>query len=319
MKTKSTEQKKPASKLTIGIVVPLLNEEDSIPDLVTQLDRVLQPLGPYELLLVDDGSTDSSIDVIKDLAGRRDNVRFISLTRNFGHQVALKTGLENCHSDIVISMDADLQHPPAEIPRMIDAWRKGHMVVNMIRDARGNSLFKRATSSLFYKMINSISDFQITPGSSDFRLLDKSVVDLIRSMPEHCIFLRGFIPWLGFKQVDLSYDLAERQHGKRKYRLFKMLQLAVTGIISSSIRPLRIAFVIGTVTSSIAVMYAIYALIIRVFYDVAITGWASLLIGMMLLGGVQLLMLGVIGEYVGRVFLEVKGRPDSVIAESNID
>ena len=304
---------------SVGVVVPLLNEAENLPDLIGALESVLEPYPDYQVLLVDDGSTDSSLKVIREAAGRNRRIRYLSLTRNFGQQLALKTGLSHCDADVVISMDADLQHPPAQIPTMIDAWRDGYKVVNMIRSGERTSILKRLTSKIFYRLINAISDFEISPGSSDFRLLDKQVVDLIRAMPERCVFLRGLIPWLGFEQIDVEFEVPERKHGERKYRLTRMLQLALTGITSSSIRPLRLAFIIGATTSSFAAFYAAYALSIKIFYDAVISGWTSLLIGLMLLGGIQLLMLGVIGEYVGRVFLEVKNRPDTIVADSNID
>lgn len=307
------------SQPSVGVVIPLLNEVSSLSDLIAELEAVLEPYPDYQILFVDDGSTDESLSLLREMSARDPRIRYLSLTRNFGHQLALKSGLTRCEADVVISMDADLQHPPNQIPIMIDAWREGYNVVNMIRRAERTSFLKRLTSRFFYRLINAISDFEITPGSSDFRLLDREVVDLIRQMPERCVFLRGLIPWLGFRQVDIPFEPANRRHGEAKYRLTRMIRLALTGITSSSIRPLRLAFIIGATTSSAAGIYAIYALAIRIFYDAVISGWTSLLIGMMLLGGVQLLMLGVIGEYVGRVFLEVKNRPDTIVAETNLD
>lgn len=319
MVTKTIDEHRVKSEPSVAVVVPLLNEAENLENLHARLATALEPFPTSRILFVDDGSVDESIVIIKRLASQNRNVRFISLTRNFGHQIALKTGLQHCDADVVISMDADLQHLPEAIPDMINAWKNGYLVVNMIRGKEKTSVLKRLTSRVFYKLINAVSDFEIVPGSSDFRLLDRKVVELINALPERCVFLRGVIPWLGFEQCDLTYQLEERQHGERKYNLFKMLQLAATGITSSSTKPLRVAFVIGAVTSSVAVLYAGYAFLVKILFDTAISGWASLLIGMMLLGGVQLLMLGVIGEYVGRVFLEVKSRPHSIIRESDLD
>jgi glycosyltransferase involved in cell wall biosynthesis len=314
-----TEPEMPATMPSVSVVIPLFNESENLVRLIAALENALESSESYDILLVDDGSTDKSLETIRRLAEKNPQLRYISLTRNFGHQIALKIGLQHSVGQVVISMDADLQHPPEEIPRMISAWRDGYKVVNMVRQLESASAFKRLTSSLFYRLVNSISDFEIVPGSSDFRLLDRSVVDVINTLPEHCVFLRGMIPWLGYKQTNLPFRPSERLHGDRKYRMFKMLQLAVTGITSSSIRPLRIATIIGVLTSTAAAVYAIYALIVKLVYGTAISGWTSLLIGMMLLGGVQLLMLGVVGEYVGRVFVEVKGRPNGIVADSKLD
>lgn len=302
-----------------SVVVPCFNEEGNLPELLRRLKASLATYPAYEIVIVDDGSRDGSLAIIKESAKLDPAIKFVSLTRNFGHQAALKVGLAHSTGEVTISMDADLQHPPELIGAMMDAWRRGYRIVNMVRRADAAPFLKRLTSKLFYWLANSISEHSITPGSSDFRLLDRAVVDVIRQLPEKNAFLRGLIPWLGFEQIDLTYVVEPRHAGKRKYGVAKMFGLALAGVTTSSIKPLRLSFVLGMVTSAVALVYAVYALIIKLVVGTAISGWTSLLISVLLLGGVQLIMLGVIGEYIGRIFLAVNGRPSSIVKESSFD
>ena len=272
----------------------------------------------YEIIYVDDGSNDETLACIRRIATANQSVKYISLARNFGHQAALKVGIGHASGDVVISMDADLQHPPELIITMVDQWRSGHKIINMVRKKGGASYFKILTSHLFYGFVNWISDYRIVPGSSDFRLLDREIVNILNALPEQCVFLRGLIPWLGFEQLNMEYLPDPRYAGVEKYSARKMMQLALTGVTSSSIKPLRLSLLLGVITSTIAVIYAIYAVIIKLYVGTAISGWTSLLISLLLISGVQLTMLGIIGEYLGRVFLEVKGRPAGIIAEQNV-
>ncbi len=299
----------------ISVVVPAYNEAENLPALRSRLEAVLGGLGDYEILIVDDGSRDETLAVLTGFAEADPRFRFLSLSRNFGHQAALKAGLDHALGDCVISLDADLQHPPELIPEMVERWRTGFEVVNTVRSDRDAPPFKRATSWAFYRFLNFISDFEIRPGAADFRLLDRKVVQALVSLGDQTPFLRGAVPWLGFRQCEIAYTPEARAHGEPKYDLRRMALLAVDGITSSSIRPLRLATWLGAGMSGLAAVYAAYALATKVILGTAISGWASLLIGMMLLGGVQLLMLGIIGEYLGRVLLEVKGRPPYVIRE----
>lgn len=302
----------------ISIVVPAYNEADNLEAFLARLDASLAPDTNIEIVVVDDGSRDGTLKLLKSIAATDSRLHYVTLTRNFGHQAALRVGLTHARGDAVISLDADLQHPPEEIPRMLEQWQQGAKVVNMVRDLRHGSWFKRVTSRVFYRLINAISDHHIVPGSSDFRLLDHTVVDIVRRLPEHGVFLRGLIPWLGYRQSDLHYSPDQRHAGDSKYSLFKMVRLALHGLTSSSFRPLHLSTILGAVMSFLAMLYAVYALGVKLFLGTAISGWTSLLISVVLLGGVQLLMLGIIGEYVGRVLLEVKGRPDYLVLESNI-
>lgn len=303
--------------INLSIVVPAFNEAENIPRLLERLERVLHKLDGWELIIVDDGSTDDTLAVIKKFAGRTRQLRFLALTRNFGHQTALKAGLDHASGDCVISLDADLQHPPELIPEMLRNWQAGYEVVNMIRVDANVPPLKRLTSRFFYWLSNAISDYRIEPGSSDFRLLDRRVVDVLRDIRERNLFLRGLIPWLGYRQINLPYTQEARAGGGSKYGFRSMLELALRGITSSSLRPLHIATVIGLLMSLLAAIYAVYALWVKLVVGTAIAGWTSVLISVLLIGGIQLLMLGVLGEYLGRTLTEAKGRPAYVLREHN--
>ena len=303
---------------TLSVVTPAYNEAQNIPRLLERLGRVLHGSEDWELIVVDDGSTDDTLGVVKALAAFMPNLRYLSLTRNFGHQAALKAGLDHARGDCVISLDADLQQPPEMIPEMLRQWRAGYEVVNMVRADVGVPWFKRITSRFFYWLTNSISDYRIEPGSSDFRLLDQRVVEVLRGIEERNLFLRGLIPWLGFRQVHVRYEPADRAAGASKYTIRAMRRLAILGLTSSSLRPLQVSTLIGAIMSILALIYAVYALWARFFAGTTITGWTSLLISILLIGGIQLLMLGIIGEYLGRGLTELKSRPPYVLREHNL-
>lgn len=301
----------------ISVVVPAYNEAENIPVLVDRLHGALARYPDYEILIVDDGSRDRSLAVLRGLADEDDHLRFLSLSRNFGHQNALKAGLDHAHGDCVIMLDADLQHPPELIPDMLRRWREGYEIVNMIRRDENTPAFKRMTAALFYRFVNAISDFKVRPGASDFRLLDRKIVDVLGRLGERTLFFRGLIPWLGFRQCDIEYTPAPRAHGCSKYDLGRMMVLALDGVIASSTRPLRLSTLLGLGMSALAALYAIYAVTVKLAFGTAVSGWASLLIGVMLLGGVQLVMLGIVGEYIGRVLLEIKARPPYIVREQS--
>ncbi len=301
----------------ISVVVPAHNEADNLPILRERLENVLKKLDNYEILIVDDGSRDRTLEILRGFAAEDPRLRFLSLSRNFGHQSALKAGLDRASGDCVIILDADLQHPPELITEMVARWRDGVEVVNMVRRDDGAPLFKRLTSKLFYRVVNAISDFEIRPGAADFRLLDRRVVDALTDLEERTIFLRGTLPWLGFRQCDIDYLPDARAAGQSKYDLRRMMVLALDGITSSSIRPLRLSTYLGAIMAGLAAIYAVYALILKLVAGTAITGWASLLIGIMVFGGIQMLVLGIMGEYLGKVLLEVKGRPSYIVREQS--
>jgi dolichol-phosphate mannosyltransferase len=246
----------------------------------------------------------------------------LSFSRNFGHQNALKAGLDYASGDCIISMDGDMQHPPEMIPRMIEIWEneKADIVYTIRKDEQEKvGLFKKTTSRLFYKLLNKIADISMEPGSADFRLLDKSVADIIKKFPENPLFFRGIIPWVGFKQIPIEYIPHKRFWGKTKYSLKKMISFAITGILSFSIKPLLISIYIGIILSFLSFCYGIYAIITKFFTDNNVSGWTSIVSIISFIGGIQLIVLGVIGTYLGKLFIASKGRPMYIIKEKSDD
>lgn len=299
----------------ISIIVPIFNEEQNIRELYEALCSHVEF---SELIFVDDGSTDQSISKIKELRNQDERVRFLSFSRNFGHQNALKAGLDHCTGNCAITMDGDLQHPPSLIPNMISEWKNASDIVISIRkDSKKQVWYKRATSFLFYKLNNLLSDTQISPGSADFRLLDRKVIDVIAQMTETPIFFRGMVSWLGFSQSTITYTPDERKHGSTKYSGRKMLSFSLEGITSFSIRPLRLASYTGFFIAFLSLIYGIYAIYVKLFTSEAVDGWASLLAMIAFMGGMQMIMIGIIGEYLGKLFLSSKGRPPYVIKEKS--
>jgi len=304
----------------ISIVVPCYNESESINEFYRVISEVLNEKYNYELILVNDGSKDETLSIIKALATKDNHVKFLSFSRNFGHQNAVKAGLDYATGDAVISLDADLQHPPRMIPLLIEKWQEGYEVVYTIREEHESiGWFKKNTSRIFYRFSNSLSETKIETGASDFRLLDRKVVDALKLMPENSLFLRGLISWIGFKQHGINYKADERFAGQSKYTLKKMVKLASTGITSFSTKPLQLSIYLGAIFAILAFAFAIYAVFIHFFTDRAIQGWASVVIGIMFFSGLNLLMLGIIGNYLGKLFIENKRRPNYIIGETNIN
>lgn len=303
----------------ISIVVPCYNESESIREFYRIITDVLQAHFQYELILVNDGSKDDTLLIIKELAAVDACVKYISFSRNFGHQNAVKAGLDFAKGDAVVSLDADLQHPPRMIPQLIQKWLEGFEVVYTIRQEHETiGAVKKYTSKLFYSVSNRISETQVEPGAADFRLLDRKVVDALKQMPENSLFLRGLISWVGFKQTAIQYKADERFAGQSKYTLKKMLKFASTGITSFSTRPLKISIYLGLTFATLAFLFVIYALVIYFFTDETIKGWASIIVGIMFFSGINLVMLGIIGEYLGKMFIENKRRPNYIVSETNM-
>lgn len=303
----------------VSVVIPALNEQDTIKHLIERLIPAVSKYKDYEILFIDDGSNDKTLEIIEDLAAQNNNIKFLSFSRNFGHQAALMAGLSHVDGDCVISLDADLQHPPELIDQMIAKWQAGYEVVYTVReDPEGISFVKKALSSAFYKCINSISNINLDSGSADFRLLDKSVVEVLREMREASLFLRGIISWVGFKQCSIKYKADSRFAGKSKYTFWKMLIFALNGITSFSVKPLHLATVLGSIISLFAFAYGMFAAYMSIFTDKVISGWTSLILSVVFLGGVQLLMIGILGEYIGRVFIETKKRPNYIIRKKRL-
>lgn len=308
------------SEFKVSVVIPALNEEGNIDSLVEALVPWVNAYPKAEIIFVDDGSTDGTLNRLRELEALDKRVQWISLSRNFGHQNALKAGLDHASGDCVISMDCDLQHPPELIPEMIQHWLNGYDVVFTVReDDPSLPLVKRLTTKLFYSVVQLICDVSIPFGAADFRLLDRRVVAIVRDLPENFLFLRGLIPWLGFRQIGIRYSPKQRRWGETKYSVKRMIRFALDGIVSFSIKPLRLSAFLGSVTSGFAFLYAVYAIVMKAFTNRAIEGWASVLVSVLFLSGIQLIVLGVIGEYVGRTFLQCKQRPNYVIKEKSRD
>lgn len=301
----------------ISLIVPVFNEEGNIRKLHKEIVAELEGLWyDFELIFVDDGSDDESVAIIKDLHAADSRIKLVRFTRNFGHQVAISAGLEHAKGDAVIMMDADLQHPPSLIPDLIRHWNEGFDVVHTVRKDMGDiGLVKRGTSRLFYKLINLMGETKMVPAAADFRLMDRKVVDCLNAMKERSRFMRGLVTWTGYRQTSLRYVAGERHTGKTKYSLRKMLSFAGDGITSFSTVPLRLSSYLGLIAALAVIPYALWAVYVRLFTDTAISGWASVIVAILFLGGVQLVCVGIVGEYVGRIYEEVKGRPLYIVGE----
>ena len=307
-------------KFKVSVIVPAYNEQGNLPVLTAKLTEILKQYDDYEIIFINDGSTDKTIEVMKQLHHDNSRVHYISLSRNFGHQYALKAGLDVATGDCVISMDADLQHPPCLIPRLIDGWQKGYDIVYTVRhDKNTEGAFKRFSSAIFYKCFRLVTGLKIPAGAADFRLLDKKVVAQLKQMPEKALFLRGLIYWMGFKQLAVSYQVEPRFSGCSSYSLKKMLALAIAGATSFSIKPLRLAIYLGFLIALLGCLFTAYVLYMKLFAGSVITGWASLMCVLLILGGCQLFVMGIIGEYIGRIFIEMKNRPSYIVDETSLE
>jgi glycosyltransferase involved in cell wall biosynthesis len=302
---------------TYSLVVPAYNEEGVIQELVARLGEVMDALdGDAEAVLVDDGSRDRTHELMLDAARTDPRIRIVRLSRNFGHQLALTAGVDLASGDAVIVMDADLQDPPEVVLELTKRWREGYDVVYAVRDVReGETRFKRMTATAFYRAFNRISEVKVPLDVGDFRLVDRRVLDVFDRMRESNRFVRGMFSWIGLRQTGVLYKRRERYAGETKYPLRKMLRFAITGVISFSAAPLRAALNVGFFVSFLAFSLGIWSLIVKLagFYNVP--GWTSILVVTAFIGGIQLIVLGVIGEYIGDIHTEVKRRPLYVVSE----
>ena len=311
------------NKALISIIVPAFNEEENLAVTVQKISETLVKIGDqysFELIFVNDGSSDKTLGLLRQLHQIHPEwVHYISFSRNFGHMSALRCGYDHARGEAVICMDADLQHPPTYIPVFLEKWTQGYEIVFTSRqDDEKTDWFKRISSRYFYALMNRFSDVQIEPGAADFRLLDRKVVNLIRQSRETDLFIRGFIPWVGFRQFVIPYTPDKRFAGQSKYTLRKMLRLALNGITAFSVKPLRIATFLGVIISGMAFLYAGYAVYAHFVLKETVQGWTSVLLSVLIMGGLQLLTLGIIGEYLGRLFMQTKGRPSYIVQESTL-
>lgn len=304
-----------AQDVTFSIVAPIFNEIDSLPELHRRVGAIMEQMGePWELILVDDGSSDGSTEAILDLARRDAHVQPVIFARNFGHQIAVTAGLDYSRGQAIVIIDADLQDPPELIPELAGRWRQGYEVVYAVRAEReGESWFKRATASLFYRLVYRITDVKIPLDTGDFRLLDRQVVDTVGQMRERHRFLRGMAAWVGFRQIGVPYKRSARHAGMTKYPFRKMLRLAINAVTGFSYFPLQIATYLGFVCAGLSAVAIPLVVAMRLIGNQAFFGQATTLIAVLFLGGVQLISLGILGEYVGRLYDEAKGRPLYVV------
>lgn len=310
-----------SEEIIYSIIAPIYNELENLPVLYQRICEVMdQTNEKWELILIDDGSTDGSTGIIRDLAMKDNKIKPVIFARNFGHQIAVTAGLDYSRGKAVTIIDSDLQDPPEVILELIEKWKQGYEVVYAVRSEReGETWFKTFTASLFYRIIYRITDVKIPMDTGDFRLMDRKVVDVMNKMREHHRFLRGMSAWVGFKQVGVEYKRAARMAGSTKYPFKKMLKLALTAITGFSYVPLQLATYLGFISAGIAIITIPIVAILRFAGSQSFFGQASTLIAVLFFGGVQLISLGILGEYIGRIYDEVKGRPLYIVSEAPSD
>lgn len=304
--------------VSCSVIVPIFNEEQVLPELYRRLTTVMQSISSqYCLLFINDGSSDNSLEILKELHAKDSHVHIINFSRNFGHQAALSAGYDHATGDFVVAIDADLQDPPEVIPLMVEQWRNGYEVVYGIRTHRmGEGAFKLWTARLFYRVLSRLTNVSIPHDVGDFRLLDKRAVNAFQRIREKNRYIRGLVSWLGFRQTGVPFTREPRFAGETKYPLRRMLKFALDGITTFSTVPLQLSSYLGLFVSCLCLLYLPYAFWLKFFTDRPVLGWTSLVVAVLFLGGVQLITLGVIGEYIGRIYEEVKQRPLYIVSDT---
>lgn len=299
----------------LSVVIPVYNEQDNIHPLIQELQTVMNKIDiAYELVFVNDGSHDNTLNVLVDIATQDQQIKVVSFTRNFGHQKAVMAGLDCCHGNCAVIIDADLQDPPALIEDFVQKWQEGyHIVFGQRVKRKGESVFKKLTASVFYRLLKTMTNIEIPVDTGDFRLIDRRVIDTLRQMPEKEKFLRGLIAWTGYRSVGVPFVREKRLTGVTKYNFSKMMKFALTGITSFSNVPLSFATFLGYFSSLIAFIVLLYSLYIHLFTERSVAGWTSTIIVILFLGGIQLIVLGIIGQYIGFINEEIKKRPPYLI------
>ena len=296
--------------MLLSVIVPLYNEEEIVEKTFLTLEEELKNI-EHQIIFVNDGSKDRTREILEQLLQKTPYNELVNFSRNFGHQAAFSAGLQHAKGEAVVIIDGDLQDPPSLIHKMISKWQEGYQVVYAQRHKRrGESLFKRFSAFCFYRIIHSLTNIEIPPDTGDFRLMDRVVVDQLNSLPERSRFLRGLVCWVGFKKTGILYDRAERTAGVSKYPLRKMIRLAIDGITGFSTTPLKISFLIGVLATIIAFGVFIWSILEKILFpETTVPGWASLMTAIVFFGGIQLISIGILGEYIGRIYDEVKQRP----------
>ena len=302
----------------VSVVIPVLNEADCLPKLHHELRSVCDPL-PYQFafVFVDDGSTDRTGEIFSQFRRSDERVCYLRLSRNFGHQSALSAGLAHASGDAVVMMDGDLQHPPGLITTLLDRWRAGYYIVNTVRvETEDIKKSKKFLSRLFYRVFNLLANVEIEPGNADFRLMSRAAVNVLNELPERHRFLRGLIPWMGFTQARVEFRAPSRWAGSSKYTFKRNVRFALEGITAFSFYPLRLVTIFGSLIAAASLLYGLVAMTFHLFGGQTVPGWTSLLLCLLFFGGSQLVVLGIIGEYVGRTLEQVKGRPLHIVRDS---
>jgi glycosyltransferase involved in cell wall biosynthesis len=303
-----------------SIVLPAHNEAGNIAPIIAELRRLMSAVGRTEIIGIDDGSTDGTLEALRAAADADPMVRYVAFTRNFGHEAAMRAGLRAARGQAVIVMDADFEHPPDVVPQLVEQWRAGFKLVAAQRmDDVAVSRFKRATSRLYYRVLGALGDVQMEPGSADFLLMDRTVVDTLNGFENQELFLRGLVRWLGFPLAKISYRPGQRRHGASKYSVGRMVELALNGIAGHSVRPLRAAIWLALAFAALGLLFVVYSIVSFFFVQHTVAGWTSIMAAIAILGAAQLFVLGIIGEYVGRILRETRRRPNYVVAETEAD
>ncbi len=302
-----------------SVIIPVYNEEENLAVLYERLSAVVGKLGTYEIILVDDGSKDRSWQLIKELHGKDDRVKGVSFSRNFGHHIAITAGLDYAKGQTIVLMDGDLQDQPEEIPRLLDKLREDYDLVYGIRKVKKDSLMKRFNSFLFWWFLNKLSGIEIPRNQTLLRVFDRKILDVLKDMRERARFIHGMIAWTGFRIALIEVEHAPRERGVSKYNTVKLFRLAFNAITSFSTLPLRLATYLGLFSSGVGFFYALYFLYKKIFLGIPVLGYASIIVAVLFVGGVQLLILGIMGEYLGRVYQEVQARPIYILKEMALD
>ncbi|WP_243374163.1 glycosyltransferase family 2 protein [Geotalea sp. SG265] len=301
--------------ISFSVVVPVFNEEKVLPESYRRLTAVMEGLGePYEIIFVNDGSSDRTMSILDELCERDRHIRIIDFAKNFGHQTAITAGMDYADGKAVVVIDADLQDPPELIPQMIQCWREGYDVVyGKRKERKGETFFKKMSAALFYRLMRKMTEVDIPVDTGDFRLIDRRVCDALKSIKERNRYIRGIISWLGFRQIGVEFDREERFAGETKYPLKKMLKFAFDAITSFSFKPLKLSSYLGLTLSFCSLIYLLFVIWQKLFTGNTVAGWASSMVISLFFNGVVLMMLGIAGEYIGRIYDETKGRPLYVV------
>jgi len=303
-----------------SIVLPAFNEAPNVAPMIAALREVMAPLGRFEIIYIDDGSSDGTLEALR-AAAADPSVRYVSFTRNFGHEAALRAGLRYAHGRAIVVIDADFEHPPGLIPDLVKQWRAGFKIVTARRIGYQASVpwFKRATSRFYYRIFDTLGDVHIEAGSANFMLLDRVVVDAVNRLEDQDLFLRGAVRWLGYPRATVPFRQSLRLHGDTKYSMRRMVELAVTGIALHSVRPLRFAIWLALGFTAVGAGLVVYSIVSFLFVQHTVAGWTSIMAAIAILGAAQLLVLGIVGEYVGRILRETRKRPSYVVAETEAE